>query len=208
MVVGNKFTQLTFTPMVKAAQELNGSRHVYASREHGEVHHDLLGADESAFIAARDSFYMATVSEIGWPYIQHRGGPEGFVRVLDEKSIGFADFRGNRQYVSVGNVLKDNRVALFFMDYPNRTRLKVLGRVRLVDLSDAATLAKLELPGYRARVERGFLISIEAFDWNCPQHITPRFTLRQVEQPAEPLHQRIVELQAEVARCRQLPGRT
>ena len=208
MVVGNKFTQLTFTPMVKAAQELNGSRHVYASREHGEVHHDLLGADESAFIAARDSFYMATVSEIGWPYIQHRGGPEGFVRVLDEKSIGFADFRGNRQYVSVGNVLKDNRVALFFMDYPNRTRLKVLGRVRLVDLSDAATLAKLELPGYRARVERGFLISIEAFDWNCPQHITPRFTLRQVEQFAEPLRQRIAELEAELARCQQLPGRT
>jgi uncharacterized protein len=120
------------------------------------------------------------------------------VRVLDEKTIGFADFGGNRQYVSVGNLLKDDRVSLFFMDYPNRTRLKLLGRVKLVDPSDRATLAMLEVPGYRARIERGFLITVEAFDWNCPQHITQRFTLAQIELSTAPLRKRIAELEAQL----------
>ena len=195
MVVGNKFTQLTFTPMVKAAQELNGSRHVYASREHGEVHHDLLGADESAFIAARDSFYMATVSEMGWPYIQHRGGPPGFLRVLDSSTIGLADFRGNRQYISVGNLQGDSRVSLFLMDYPNRLRLKILGKATVVDAKDHETMQRLVLPNNQARVERGFLIKVEAFDWNCPQHITPRFTVAEIDAVANPLRQRISELE-------------
>ena len=207
--MGARFADIAFTTTVKAQQEKAGSRASYARLEGDSSRSDLaLGPSEAGFIAQRDSFYMASVGETGWPYVQHRGGPEGFVRVLDETTIGFADFRGNRQYVSVGNVLVDDRVALFFMDYPSRTRLKVLGRVRFVDPGDAATLAKLELPGYRARVERGFLISIEAFDWNCPQHIVPRFTLQQVEQSAEPLRQRIAELEAELARCRHVPGRT
>jgi predicted pyridoxine 5'-phosphate oxidase superfamily flavin-nucleotide-binding protein len=139
---------------------------------------------------------MATVSETGWPYIQHRGGPTGFVRVLDETTIGFADFRGNRQYVSVGNLTTDDRVSLFFMDYPNKTRLKLFGRAKIVGLDDQATLSRLETPDYRARVERGFLIKVEGFDWNCPQHITERFTLDEVRAMTAPLTSRIAELEA------------
>ncbi len=123
--MAHRFAEIAFTETVKGIQEAMGSRKSYARMEEGEVStNHLLGPDEVSFIAARDSFYMATISETGWPYVQHRGGPVGFVRVLDEKTIGFADFRGNRQYVSVGNVMKDNRVSLFFMDYPNRRRLK------------------------------------------------------------------------------------
>ena len=125
---------------------------------------------------------MATVSETGWPYVQHRGGPAGFVKVLDESTLGFADFSGNRQYVSVGNLMKDDRVSLFFMDYPNRTRLKLLGHARLVGLEEADLLG---LHDDRARVERGMVIQVEAFDWNCPQHITPRFTVAEVEARTE-----------------------
>lgn len=198
--MGHKFAEIAFTPMVKALQEQLGSRANYARMERGGADRNhVLGPSEAGFIAQRDSFYMASVSETGWPYVQHRGGPEGFVRVLDERTIGFGDFSGNRQYVSVGNLLKDNRVSLFFMDYPNRTRLKLLGRVNLVGPQDSSTLAKIAVPGYRARVERGFLISVEAFDWNCPQHITPRYTLQQVETSTAALRSRIAELEAELA---------
>jgi hypothetical protein len=193
--MGHKFAELAFTPKVKVAQEQNGSRRASSRMEAGEDHHDVLGPNEAGFIAARDSFYMATVSETGWPYIQHRGGPAGFVRVLDEKTIGLADFRGNRQYVSVGNLQTENRVSLFLMDYPNRARLKILGRARIVDANDKETLQRLSMPEYKAQVERGILISIEAFDWNCPQHITPRFTLAEIEEGTAPLRQRIAELE-------------
>jgi hypothetical protein len=132
---------------------------------------------ETHFIAARDGFYQATVSETGWPYVQFRGGPAGFLKVLDGRTIGYADFRGNVQYVSVGNLLTDARVALILMDYANRSRLKILGRARLVEESeDAALPARLAVPGYPSRVERAVLITVEAYDWNCPQHITPRYT--------------------------------
>jgi len=193
--MGHKFAELAFTPKVKVAQEQNGSRRAYSRMEAAEDHHDVLGPNEAGFIAARDSFYMATVSETGWPYIQHRGGPAGFVRVLDEKTIGLADFRGNRQYVSVGNLQTEDRVSLFLMDYPNRARLKILGRARIVDANDKETLQRLSMPEYKAQVERGILISIEAFDWNCPQHITPRFTLAEIEEGTAPLRQRIAELE-------------
>jgi uncharacterized protein len=197
--MGHKFAEIAFTPTVKALQERLGSRASYARLEGADADRNhILGPSEAGFIAQRDSFYMASVSETGWPYVQHRGGPEGFVRVLDEKTIGFADFGGNRQYVSVGNFLKDDRVSLFFMDYPNRTRLKLLGRVKLIEPSEAETLAKLTVPGYRARIERGFLIAVEAFDWNCPQHITPRFTLAEVEASTAPLRTRIAELEAQL----------
>ena len=138
--MGHKFAEIAFTPTVKEAQKRNGSRRSYARLEEGEAHHNSLGSREMAFIAERDSFYMATVSETGWPYIQHRGGPKGFVRIIDEKTIGFADFAGNRQYVSVGNLQTDDRVSLFFMDYPNQTRLKLLGRVRLIEADEAKLL--------------------------------------------------------------------
>lgn len=160
----------------------------------------ILGPSEAGFLAQRDSFYMASVSETGWPYVQHRGGPEGFVRVIDENTIGSADFSGNRQYISAGNVLKNDRVSLFFMDYPNRTRLKLLGRAKAVEPGDTATLTKLDVAGYRARIERGYLIAVEAFDWNCPQHIMPRFSLAQVEAAPAPLRKRICELEAQMAK--------
>jgi predicted pyridoxine 5'-phosphate oxidase superfamily flavin-nucleotide-binding protein len=194
--MGHRFAELAFTPKVKAFQEGLGSRRGYARIESGEASHAALGPREAAFIALRDSFYMASVSETGWPYVQHRGGPPGFLRVLDDRTLGFADFKGNRQYVSVGNLSGDDRVSLFFMDYPNRTRLKLLGRAQRVELDQAELIAKLVLPGYPAQLERGFLIRVEAFDWNCPQHITPRFTAAEVEAETAPLRQRIAELEA------------
>lgn len=193
--MSHRFAEIAFTPNVKKAQEANGSRQSYARLEMGEVHHDVLGPRETAFIAQRDSLYMATVSETGWPYIQHRGGPPGFIRALDQKTIGFADFRGNRQYVSVGNLATDDRVSMILMDYPNRARLKILGRARLVGLEAKDILDRLSLPDYRAVVERGFVITIEAFDWNCPQHITPRFTPAEIETAVAPLRQRVAELE-------------
>jgi len=206
--MGHRFAEIAFTDTVKSVQEAMGSRRSYARLEDApEPASHVLGPREAGFIGERDSLYMATVGETGWPYIQHRGGPPGFVRVLDATTLGFADFRGNRQYISVGNLMTDDRVALFFMDYANKTRLKVLGRARLVDLADARTLAKLELPGYGARVERGFLIAVEAFDWNCPQHITPRFTLAEIENVVDPLRRRIAELEAQLKSAQaQQPG--
>ncbi len=198
--MGHRFAEIAFTPNVKKAQEINGSRRSYARLDKSEVHHDVLGPREATFIAERDSFYMATVSETGWPYIQHRGGAPGFVRVLDQKTIGFADFRGNRQYIRVGNLETHDRVSMILMDYPNRARLKILGRARLVGLDEQDILTRLSLPDYRAVVERGFLITVEAFDWNCPQHITPRFTPAEIEKAVAPLHQRIVELEQMLAK--------
>ena len=195
--MSHRFADIAFTDAVKAIQEREGSRRNYARQEEGpEPHHDRLGEAEAAFIAARDSVYMATVGETGWPYIQHRGGPPGFMRVLGPTTLGFADFRGNRQYVSLGNLAGNDRVALFFMDYRNRRRLKLLGRARTVDPADTATLAALALPDYSARVERGILIEVAAFDWNCPQHIAERFTLPEIRDAVAPLHARIAELEA------------
>ena len=197
----HKFAEIAFTPTVKKIQEQQGSRASYVRLETlPEAANHVLTEAEAGFIGARDSFYMATVGETGWPYVQHRGGPAGFVRVLDEHTIGFADFRGNRQYVSVGNLTTDDRVSLFFMDYPNRRRLKLFGRARMAGLEDRALLSRLELPDYRARVERGMLIDVEGFDWNCPQHITERFTLDEIRALSAPLTARIAELEAELAR--------
>ena len=191
------FAEIAFTPTVTRMQEDLGSRAAYARMQAAEDPVNLhLSAIEAEFIAARDSVYMATVTETGWPYIQHRGGPAGFMRVLDDRTLGFADFRGNRQYISLGNLSTDDRVSLFFMDYPNRRRLKLFGRARAVGLEDEDLLARLEMPDYRARIERGFLITVEGFDWNCPQHITPRFTVDQLEDVTAPLYARIAQLEA------------
>lgn len=198
----HRYADIAFTPTVKKAQEQFGSRNAYARMEGApETRNHRLSEAEAQFIAARNSFYMATVSETGWPYIQHRGGPIGFVRVLDETTIGFADFRGNRQYISLGNLMTDDRVSLFFMDYPNKTRLKLFGRAKIVGLDDEATLSRLETPDYRARVERGFLIKVEGFDWNCPQHIVERYTLDEMRAMTAPLTARITELEAELAQA-------
>jgi len=199
--MGHKFAEIAFTPNVKKAQEENGSRRSYQRMEGGDTRNDRLGDSEVAFIAERDTLYLATVSETGWPYIQHRGGPPGFIRVLDDKTVGFADFRGNRQYISVGNLANDDRVSLILMDYPNRARLKILGRARIVGKSDETLLQQLNLPDYRAVIERGFVITVEAFDWNCPQHITPRFTLTEIEETTTPLRARIIELESKIESC-------
>jgi len=180
--MAHRFAEIAFTPEIRSIQAKMGSRASYAAMDTGEDYNHLLGMREVDFIGARDSFYMASVSETGWPYVQHRGGPAGFMKVLDEHSIGFADYSGNRQYVSTGNFKKDNRVSLFFMDYPNRRRLKMLGRVRSIGLDEPELLARLEDTDYPAQIERGFVIDVEAFDWNCPQHITPRFSSMEVEE--------------------------
>ncbi|MCE8004108.1 pyridoxamine 5'-phosphate oxidase family protein [Billgrantia ethanolica] len=171
------FKTLTYTPSVRAAQARYGSREATKPVDPAEAGRDVLGAPVREFIAAQDHFFMASVGENGWPYVQHRGGPPGFLQCLDDHTLGFADFAGNRQYISAGNIAHDDRTMLFLIDYANRRRLKIWGRARIVhEEDDAALLARLEVPTYRARVERGLVIAIEAFDFNCPQHITPRFT--------------------------------
>jgi predicted pyridoxine 5'-phosphate oxidase superfamily flavin-nucleotide-binding protein len=175
--MARKYTQLTFTESVKDAQAHYGSRETAAKVEAWDVDDERLSAREARFVSARDSFFMATVNENGWPYLQFRGGPPGFLQVLDEKTLGYADFRGNRQYISTGNLRKDDRVALFFMDYPNRQRLKLMARTEVFDAEDRPDLVeRLEASGYGARIERVVVFHVVAFDWNCPQHITPRFT--------------------------------
>ena len=196
--MSHAYHDIAFTDAVKELQSARGSRASYARLEAGPIRGNRVGPDEAAFIAARDSFYMASTSATGWPYLQHRGGPAGFLKVLDEQTLGFADFAGNRQYVSLGNLQSDDRVSLFLMDYPNRARLKVFGHASVIDPDDTDTLSKLTSPDYRGRVERGILIRVAAFDWNCPQHITPRYTEAEVNSLVQTLTQRIADLEAQL----------
>lgn len=194
------FADIAFTPAVKAAQQRDGSRAGYARAFEGdrtEVTHRELGADEAAFIAEQRSFVMATVSETGWPYVQHRGGPKGFVKTIDERHIAFADFAGNRQLVSVGNLSNDDRVALLLIDYAHRVRLKLLGRLSIADFDarNPAHAALLE-PGYAGRPQRVFTIAVEAFDWNCPQHIPVRIDAEEVQAALDARDARIAALEA------------
>jgi predicted pyridoxine 5'-phosphate oxidase superfamily flavin-nucleotide-binding protein len=191
------FLDLLSTPAVKAAQAANGSGNFW-SDFHGKRTFDRFTEHEIGFIAERDSFYMASVSENGWPYVQHRGGAPGFLRVLDDRTLAFADYRGNRQYITLGNLSADDRVALILMDYPGRQRLKVLAHVEIKDLAaDPDLEAKLATPGYKAKTERAIILHLEAFDWNCPQHITPRFTEAELAPALAPIRERISELEAE-----------
>jgi uncharacterized protein len=191
--------EIAATPGVKAAQEANGSAELWQGFA-GERPSSRFTQAEASFIAARDSFYLATVSEAGWPYIQHRGGPPGFLRVIDDHTLACADFRGNRQYVSIGNLATNDRASLFLMDYPNRRRLKIFAHVEPVELgNDEALLAAVASPGYRAKVERALRFRLEAFDWNCPQHITPRFTEAELANALAPVRAHIEELEAENA---------
>ena len=188
------FTEIAFTPAVRTAQSRSGSRAQYAPFDSTEDRGDVLSSRETEFIVERDGFYQATAGAQGWPYVQFRGGPPGFLKVLDERTIGYADFRGNRQYISVGNIEGDARVALILMDYANRRRLKLWGRAKLVSVDDEALMRRLELPSYRARVERAVVIAIEAFDWNCPQHITPRFTRAEIDLAFAPMRAELLQL--------------
>jgi predicted pyridoxine 5'-phosphate oxidase superfamily flavin-nucleotide-binding protein len=190
------FLDIASTPSVKAAQAANGSGDYWESFK-GERRFDRFTQEEADFIASRDSFYMASVAETGWPYIQHRGGPPGFLRQIDDRTLAFADYRGNRQYISLGNVAADERVALILMDYPGRRRLKVYARAEVVSLDERPELAsRLEVRGFRAKAERTILLHLEAFDWNCPQHITPRFTQEEVAMAVRPVVQRLEALEA------------
>lgn len=204
------FSEIAFTPAVRAAQDRQGSAKVYEKFLSPETDRaDRLGPDEKAFVEARDGFYQATVSETGWPYVQFRGGPAGFLKVLDDKTIGYADFRGNRQYVSTGNLAGDDRISMILMDYPNRARLKVFGRARLVEKDDDPDLvARLHVEGYKARPERAVIITVEGLDWNCPQHIPARLTREELEPHLEPLKQELGRLQAENAALKQMLGAT
>ncbi|MFC0350639.1 pyridoxamine 5'-phosphate oxidase family protein [Undibacterium danionis] len=191
------FAKISFTPSVKAAQTRYASREANLGFELADDARSEITQREADFIEARDSFYQATVNEDGWPYVQHRGGPQGFLKVLDQHTIAYADFSGNRQYLSVGNLQANDKIALILMDYREQRRLKIWGRVKIVHEQDAPTLiAQLKMPSYRARIERAFIISVEAWDWNCPQHITPRYTESDIEQIIAPL-------QAEIARLKQ-----
>jgi hypothetical protein len=206
--MGRRFAELAFTPAVKEEQEKHGSRPSYARVEQSNDLGDRLGPFEQEFIGARDGFYMASVSETGWPYVQHRGGVKGFLRVLDERTLGFADLRGNKQYVSTGNLQRDNRVALFLMDYPTQSRLKILGRVEIreKDANARELIERLRVPEEKTPAERAVLIHIEAFDWNCPQHITPRYTQEELAEILEPMRRRMEVLEQENARLRATSG--
>ena len=203
--MSESFYEIAFTPGVKEHQSEHNSRRQYERMELALAGHNKLGPDEQNFIALRDSFYMASVSETGWPYIQHRGGPPGFVHVLRPDLIGFADLRGNKQYISLGNLSHDDRVALFFMDYPNQTRLKILGHAEIHEHDDLAPtlIEQLRTAEPNAIVERAILIHVSGFDWNCPQHITQRYTLDEFEPALAPLRNRLAALEAENAKLRE-----
>jgi len=193
--MAHRFLDIAATASVKAAQAANGSDRIWSEAKSYRAC-DRFTAAEVAFIAERDSFYMATVSETGWPYVQHRGGPPGFLRVMNATTLAFADFRGNKQYITLGNAAANDRGALFLMDYPNRRRLKIYVRIEVKDL-EPALAATLVLPGYRAKPERAFVLHLEAFDWNCSQHITPRFAEPEIDVALMPVRARIAQLEAE-----------
>ena len=191
-----KFYEIAVTNSVRKAQE-HYFGHPHNFRTHPE--RDPLTEEEIQFILARDSFYMATVTETGWPYLQHRGGAAGFLRVLSPAQLAFADYSGNRQMLSTGNLEANDRVALFLMDYPQRTRLKILGHARVEDAREHPELvARLAEPEVRGNVERLFFIDVVSFDWNCPKYITPRYTAAEVEQIVAPLRERVAELEARI----------
>ncbi|MCH7794230.1 MAG: pyridoxamine 5'-phosphate oxidase family protein [Proteobacteria bacterium] len=192
-------SDIAFTPAVKALQEQSGSRAGYARMAEKKDWHDTVTPELAAFLAERDSFYLASASAEGRPYIQHRGGPKGFLKALDAGRLAFADFGGNRQYITAGNLSENDRASIFLMDYPNRRRVKLWGRARVVE-DDPELLARLVEPGYRAKPERAILFEVEAWDVNCPQHITPRYTEDQIAPALAKLQARIDELEAEVER--------
>jgi predicted pyridoxine 5'-phosphate oxidase superfamily flavin-nucleotide-binding protein len=202
--MGRRFAEIAFTPLVKQHQQLHGSRHLYERAEHSGDLGDSLGPDEQDFIRQRDGFYMASVSETGWPYIQYRGGSRGFLNVLDPQTIAFADLRGNKQYISRGNLEHDDRVALFLMDYPTQSRLKILGHARILegDAEAARVIETLRVPGERTPPERAVIVHVEAFDWNCQQHITPRYSEEELAKILAPMRSRLEFLEAENKRLR------
>jgi predicted pyridoxine 5'-phosphate oxidase superfamily flavin-nucleotide-binding protein len=191
------FGSLVFTPLVKKLQERYGSRRQY-ERMQGSAASDRLTPFEIEFLEQRDSFYWSTTGATGWPYVQHRGGPKGFLKVIDDRTLAFADFRGNKQYISTGNLMTDNRVAIIMVDYPRQARLKMLGHVDIIE-GEASNqwIERVRVPGYKAVIERVFAIHIEAYDWNCPQHITPRYTAEEIRDGMTAVEKRVEALEEE-----------
>jgi predicted pyridoxine 5'-phosphate oxidase superfamily flavin-nucleotide-binding protein len=180
--MSKSFTDIAFTDSVKAAQSLYGTRELQRRRESSAHKNNELSHYEIAYIGSRDSFYQATVAENGWPYIQHKGGPVGFLKVLDPHTIAYADYSGNKQYLSTGNLTANDKVSLFLVDYPNGIRLKIWGEAKIVHETEDPDLFKvLRDPAYPYKVERAIVIHVDAYDWNCPQHITPRYTQSEIE---------------------------
>jgi uncharacterized protein len=201
--MAKNFAEIAFTDAVKEIQKLNGSRKGYERMEKLHIVNGL-SENEMDFIEERDSFYLASIGASNYPYIQHRGGPKGFVKVLDKDTIGFIDFAGNKQYISVGNFATNKQVALILMDYPARARLKIYAKAEIVELKDKPELfSKLDLSEYQFRPERMLLFHIEAYDWNCPQHITPRYTLEEIEVAFDGQRKKIIELQTEITSLKQ-----
>lgn len=192
------YADILFTDLVKQAQAENGAGGLAEKMLAGDRDFKL-GPDEAAFLQAQDHFFMATISESGWPYVQHRGGPPGFIQVLDETHFAFPDFRGNRQYISLGNLKGDDRAAFFFIDYPNKARLKALGRISVRSKEDEpAIIERFAALNYKAAIERVFVVELAGIDWNCPQHITPRFTAADLQ----PLAAKIKMLEEENAKLK------
>ncbi len=198
------FASLVFTPLVKKLQERHGSRRQYARMEEFRGSQDRFTDFELEFLAQRDSFYLATVGSTGWPYVQHRGGPKGFLKVIDDHTLAFADLRGNKQYISTGNLQSDSRVAIIMVDYPRQARLKILGRVEIFEGDQAESwLPKVRVPEEKTPIERVFVIHVEAYDWNCPQHITPRYTAEEIREGMQPIEQHVQKLEEENRALRQ-----
>ncbi|WP_058189552.1 pyridoxamine 5'-phosphate oxidase family protein [Terracidiphilus gabretensis] len=200
--MAHTFGSLAFTTVVKELQERYGSRRQYERLAAQGASYQGLGPDEREFIGERDSFYMASIGSTGWPYVQHRGGPKGFLKVLDNQTIAFGDYRGNKQYISTGNLLTDDRVALILVDYPRQARLKILGHAKITERAEARNLLEVVRDEENIFVERVYVIHVDAFDWNCQQHITPRFTVDEIRTILAPFEERLQTLEAENARLR------
>jgi predicted pyridoxine 5'-phosphate oxidase superfamily flavin-nucleotide-binding protein/ferredoxin len=206
--MGRAYSDIAFTTAVRAKQTRMGSREQYEALDHVQNRQDRLGVNEIEFIRDADHFYQATVSETDWPYVQHRGGPKGFLKVLDNKTLAYADFTGNVQYISVGNLENNDRISIIIMDYANQLRLKLLGRARTIEATDdPALMERLRDREYGGRIERAVAITIEGYDWNCPQHITPRFTEAEVAAMIAPLQEQLRRLKAELAQQQARPDR-
>jgi len=196
--MAKNYGEIAFAPAVKALQERLGSRRSYARMER-DTYVDGLTENETTFITNMDSFYMATIGANGYPYIQYRGGPKGFLKVLDVKRLGFIDFRGNMQYISAGNIATNNKVSIIMVDYPARQRLKIFAQANIVELADNPDLYEsLDLEGYDFRPERMMVFDIEAYDWNCPQHIIQRYTLEEIQEAFASQREEIAQLKAEI----------
>ncbi|NID15982.1 pyridoxamine 5'-phosphate oxidase family protein [Luteibacter yeojuensis] len=196
------FLDIATTPSIQAVQARMGVDQFWRDFK-GHREFDRFGERELAHIAERESFYMATVSETGWPYVQHRGGPRGFLKAVDDRTLAFADYRGNRQYISTGNLAANGRACLFLMDYARRARLKIYAHVDILAIDeDPGLTERVSTPAYQAHPERIFRLRLASFDWNCSQHITPRFTEQEISEAVRPLQERLAQLEAENAELR------